>query len=130
MHCLRYLSRIATSFAPAQALPAITDHRPRTTDHGPPGPVVSSPIIPWSFLLASLFLTPPSSAQETIRMITASEAAARAHQKAASDPSYYNLKLGPTFWTVTGGLGIEFTDNPSFQVGKKELDLIVRPDLR
>ena len=62
-------------------------------------------------------------------MSMAGEAAADARQKAASTLGYYNLKLGPTAWTFTGALGIEYNDNVDYQEVDPDADVILRPQM-
>jgi len=67
--------------------------------------------------------------QETVRMSEAGAAAAEARQKAATTAGYYNLQLGPTTWTFTGGLGVEYNSNVYSSESDPQGDLIFRPQI-
>ncbi len=62
-------------------------------------------------------------------MSMASEAAAAARRKAASITDYYNLKLGPTAWKFSGGLGLDYNDNVNYTADQPEGDFIFRPQI-
>lgn len=53
-------------------------------------------------------------AQEALRMSLASEQAAQARRQAISEIGYYNLRLGPTAWTFTSGVGVGYVDNVAY----------------
>ena len=58
-----------------------------------------------------LLLQPPVRAahgQETVRMSLAGATAAEARQVTATNLSNSNLKLGPTDWSLSAGLGLEY----------------------
>ena len=59
----------------------------------------------------------------------ASAAAAEARRKAASTTGYYNLKLGPTAWNFSAGLGLEYNDNVNLTQNSPEADLIFLPQI-
>ncbi len=71
----------------------------------------------------------PARTQEAVRMSLASAEAAEARRKAASIQNYYNLKLGPTAWTFTGGLGIDADDNIRLESTNPKSDIIFRPEI-
>jgi hypothetical protein len=68
-------------------------------------------------------------AQEAIRSSLAAEQAAEAQRRASAIPQNYNIKLGPTYWWFTAGLGIEYRDNVDYAAADQEGDVVVRPGL-
>jgi hypothetical protein len=70
-----------------------------------------------------------AAAQEAVRVSTASAEAAEARNRAATDVGYYNLKLGPTAWRFTSGLGIDYNDNVNYTQNNPEGDVIFRPQV-
>ena len=67
--------------------------------------------------------------QESVRMSVAGEAAAAARRQAALTPDRYNLRLGPTMWSVSAGLTLEANDNIRFEPTDEQADLALRPEL-
>jgi len=80
-----------------------------------------------AFLVFGLVAAAP--AQEAVRMSMASAAAAEARNRAATSMQGYNLKLGPTAWRFTPGLGFEYNDNIDYTEDNPKSDFIVRPQL-
>src|SRR5882762_2904258 len=81
----------------------------------------------FSFLLLP---TPTIHAQEAVRMSLAGAEAAEARRKVANTPDYFNLKLGPTTWNFSSGLGAEYNDNVGLnQDTNRQSDVIFRPQL-
>ncbi|HEY5911653.1 MAG TPA: outer membrane beta-barrel protein [Verrucomicrobiae bacterium] len=68
-------------------------------------------------------------AQESLRMSLASAEAARLRREAAARTDYYNLSLGPSTWSFTGGLGLQYNDNLRYTSSDQQQDLITRPQL-
>lgn len=68
-------------------------------------------------------------AQEALRMSMTGELAAAARRDAASTLGYYNLKLGPTLWTLVSGLGVGYTDNVALQGAGTGGDLFFTPEM-
>jgi len=62
-------------------------------------------------------------------MSMASAAAAEAQRQAASTIGYYNLKLGPTAWNFSAGLGLEYNDNVNYTQNHPEGDFIFLPQI-
>lgn len=60
-------------------------------------------------------------------MSLAGEAASDARRRAAIMPDRYNIRLGPTEWSLATGLDLEGNDNIRFEAQDPEADLIVRP---
>lgn len=60
-------------------------------------------------------------------MSLASAEAAEARRKAATTAGYHNLRLGPTAWSFSAGLGAEFNDNIRYVAEDRQSDLILRP---
>ncbi len=83
-----------------------------------------------SLLLGTLALaTATALGQEAIRSSLAGEAAAEARRRANQTIGYYNLNLGPTYWRLAAGLGLEYNSNVQFQTDHPEDDFILRPEL-
>jgi Putative beta-barrel porin 2 len=70
-----------------------------------------------------------SPAQESVRLSLAGAEAAAARRQAAGTLGYYNVKIGPTAWTFTGGLTLEGNDNIRLEHNGRA-DVIFRPELR
>ena len=62
-------------------------------------------------------------------MSMASAAAADARREAASITDYYNLKLGPTAWKFSAGLGLDYNDNVNYTQDHPEGDFVFRPQI-
>ena len=67
--------------------------------------------------------------QESVRASMAGAAAAEARRQAASTIGYYNLKLGPTAWTFSTGLGLDYNSNVNNTESNPEGDFIFRPQI-
>lgn len=62
-------------------------------------------------------------------MSIASAEAAEARRKAATSLGYYNLKLGPTAWRFSSGLGVDYNSNVHYTESNPEGDFIFRPQI-
>jgi hypothetical protein len=71
-----------------------------------------------------------ASGQEAVRMSMASAEAAAARRRAAGTMGYYNLKLGPTAWRFTAGLGVGYNSNVRYTEDNPEGDVIFSPEIR
>jgi hypothetical protein len=87
-----------------------------------------APLIAGGVLLV-LGLATVAPAQEAVRQSMASAAAAEARNRAATSMDNYNLKLGPTAWRFSPGLGFEYNDNVEYTEDNPKSDFIVRPQL-
>jgi len=61
-------------------------------------------------------------------MSLASADAARARREAANTVGYYNLKVGPTAWSFSAGLGLEANDNIQLESSHQRQDVIFHPE--
>jgi hypothetical protein len=71
----------------------------------------------------------PARGQEAVRMSIASAEAAAARHRAATTVGYYNLKLGPTAWNFSTGLGLDYNSNVYNVESNPEGDFIFRPQI-
>jgi hypothetical protein len=94
-----------------------------------PTPRERRPLWLGAALLLLLGLPRAAQAQESVRMSLASAAAAEDRQKAASSFGYYNLKLGPTAWSFSATLGVDYNDNVNYTETNPEGDIIFRPQI-
>jgi hypothetical protein len=62
-------------------------------------------------------------------MSMASAEASEARRIAASTADYYNLKLGPSMWKFSTGLGLDYNDNVNYTQENPEGDFIFRPQM-
>jgi len=62
-------------------------------------------------------------------MSMASADAAEARRKMATTSDYYNLKLGLASWRFGAGLGLDYSDNVTYQNNTAEGDFIFRPSI-
>jgi hypothetical protein len=79
--------------------------------------------------LLVLGLATVASAQEAVRMSMASAEAAEARNRAATSMDNSTLKLGPTAWWFSPGLGLEYNDNVNYTEDNPESDFIFRPQV-
>ena len=63
-------------------------------------------------------------------MSIASAQAAEARRRAAATVGYYNLKVGPTGWRFSSGLGVDYNSNVNYTEENPEGDFIFRPEVR
>ena len=63
-------------------------------------------------------------------MSMASAEAAAARRRAAGTIGYYNLKLGPTAWRFSAGLGVDYNSNVRYTEDNPEGDIIFSPEIR
>ena len=60
-------------------------------------------------------------------MSLAGTEAAQARHKASSTPGFYNLKVGPTAWSFSSGLILEYNDNTTYRENNAESDFVFTP---
>lgn len=84
----------------------------------------------WALAAAVLLFPILCPAQEAIRLSMASADAAEARRKAATTVGFYNLRLGPTTWYFSSGLGFQYNDNIQLvPADAAKQDFIVTPEL-
>jgi hypothetical protein len=67
--------------------------------------------------------------QESLRLSLAGAEAAEARRQAAGALDYYNLKVGPSAWRFSAGLGVQASDNLRGDANNPQEDVIFRPEL-